>query len=85
MAFTLEIKPKARKNLDKIPEDYRLRIRQTLREIVADPFSGKALSGDRKGQYSVRVWPYRIIYIIKKSELIVFVIDIDHRGHIRNY
>lgn len=85
MAFTLEIKPKAEKNLDKLPEVYRLRIRQTLREIVFNPFSGKALSGNRKGQYSVRVWPYRIIYIIKKSELIVLVVDIDHRGHIRNY
>jgi mRNA-degrading endonuclease RelE of RelBE toxin-antitoxin system len=85
MAFTLEIKPKVRKNLNKIPEDYRLRIRQTLREILVNPFAGKALSGDRKGQYSVRVWPYRIIYIIKKTELIILVVDIDHRGHIRNY
>ena len=79
MAFVLEIKPKARKNLDKLPEVYRLRIRSTLREIVADPFSGKKLSGNRKGQYSVRVWPYRIIYLIKKTELIILVIDIDHR------
>lgn len=85
MAFILEIKPKARKNLDKLPEVYRLRIRQTLREIVSNPFSGKALSGDRKGQYSVRVWPYRIIYIIKKQELIIVVVEVDHRGHLRNY
>ena len=77
--FTLEIKPSARKSLDKLPEDYRLKIRQALREIVADPFSGKKLSGKREGQYSIRVWPYRIIYIIKKKELIIFVIDIDHR------
>ena len=79
MAFTLEIKPKARKNLDKIPEDYRMRIIAILDEIVLDPFSGKKLSGKKKGQYSVRVWPYRIIYIIKKMELIILVIDIDHR------
>ena len=79
MAFTLGIKPKARKNLDKIPEDYRIRIIAALDEIVLDPFSGKKLSGKRKGQYSVYVWPYRIIYIVKKIELIVFVIDIGHR------
>jgi mRNA interferase RelE/StbE len=76
----MEIKPSARKNLDKLPETYRPRIRQALREIVLDPFFGKKLSGNRKGQYSVRVWPYRIIYIIKKTELIVFIIDVDHRS-----
>ena len=85
MAFTLEIKPKARKNLDKIPEPYHSRLIVALDGIVVNPFSGKALSGDRKGQYSVRVWPYRIIYIIKKKELIILVVEVDHRGHIRDY
>lgn len=79
MAFILQIQPKARKNLDKLPESYRPKIRQALREIISAPFSGKKLSGNRKGQYSFRVWPYRIIYTIKKMELIIFVIDIDHR------
>lgn len=79
MAFILQIKPKAEKALDKLPEVYRLRIRQTLRDILFDPFSGKKLSGKKKGQYSARVWPYRIIYHIEKRELIIIVIDIDHR------
>ena len=79
MAFVLQIKPKARKNLDKLPEAYRPRIWQALREIEADSFFGKKLSGKRADQYSVRVWPYRIVYIIKKKELIVLVIDVGHR------
>lgn len=82
MAFVLQIRPQARKNLDRIPADYRARIIATLDEIVLDPFFGKKLSGKQKGQYSVRVWPYRIIYEIHKRELIVFVIDIDHRGRV---
>jgi mRNA interferase RelE/StbE len=85
MAFRLQIKKSAEKNLDKLPEDYRLRVLLTLRDIQINPYSGKALSGDRKGQYSARVWPYRIIYTIKKQELIIVVIEVDHRGHIRNY
>ena len=85
MAFSLEIEPKARKNLDKIPKPHRTRILQTLRDIRENPFSGKALSGDRKGEYSVRIWPYRIIYIIKKHELIIIVVEVDHRGHLRRY
>lgn len=79
MEYKLLITKKAEKNLDKLPENYRLRVRETLRDIVYDPFSGKKLSGKKKGQYSVRVWPYRIIYTVEKRELIIIVIDIDHR------
>jgi mRNA interferase RelE/StbE len=79
MQYELIIKSKARKNLDKLPREYRSRIVQTLREIKSDPFFGKPLSGERKGQYSARVWPYRIIYTIEKKELVIIIIDIDHR------
>jgi len=79
MVFILQIKPKARKNLDKIPENYRVRIITALDAIVLDPFSGKKLFGKRKDQYSLHVWPYRIIYIIKKTELIVLIINVGHR------
>jgi len=79
MAFVLEIKPRARKNLNKIPEDYRTRIIAVLDDIVLDPFSGKKLSGKKKGLFSARVWPYRIIYCIEKRELIIIVIDIGNR------
>ncbi|MCX6713107.1 MAG: type II toxin-antitoxin system RelE/ParE family toxin [Candidatus Vogelbacteria bacterium] len=64
-----------------MPEAYKLRIREALREIVADPFSGKKLDGKHKGEYSARVWPYRIIYKIYKKELLILIIDVDHRGH----
>lgn len=79
MAFILQIKPKARKSFDKIPENYRVRIIAVLDEIVLNPFFGKKLFGNKKGQYSIRVWPYRIIYEIHEKELIVLVIDVGHR------
>lgn len=79
MTFTLKIKPKAEKNLDKLPVRYRTRVIQTLRSILSNPYEGKKLLGARSEQYSVRVWPYRIIYMIEKDELIVFVIAVDHR------
>ena len=79
MAFILGIKPKARKNLDKIPENYRARIIAALDEIALDPFSGKKLFGKKKELYSVRIWPYRIIYSVNKRELFIIVIDVGHR------
>lgn len=79
MAYLLIIKPRARKNLDKIPEQYRGKIITVLDLLVTEPFLGKKLSGKKKGQYSIHVWPYRIIYRIEKKELIIIVIDIGHR------
>jgi mRNA-degrading endonuclease RelE of RelBE toxin-antitoxin system len=52
---------------------------QALDAIEANPFFGKPLHGKYAGQYSVRVWPYRIIYKIYKSELLILVIEFDHR------
>ena len=82
MAFILEIKPKARKKLDTIPENYRARVIQTLDAIVLNPFFGKKLSGKRDGQYSVRVWPYRIIYMIQEDTKLIKIMEIKRRGHI---
>ena len=79
MAFTLEIKPNVRKSLDQVPENYRARIIAIFDEITRNPFFGKKLHGKREGQYSIRIWPYRIIYLIRKKELIVLVIEFGHR------
>jgi len=82
MVFILQIKPKARKDLDKIPKNYRARIIVVLDAIVLNPFSGKKLSGKKRGLYSIRVWPYRIIYEIHKRELVILVIRIGHRQEV---
>lgn len=82
MTFKLSIKPQAEKALDKLPQNYRVRIAETFREIITNPFAGKKLSGKKKGQYSVRVWPYRIIYMIEKRQLVIIVVDVDHRGNV---
>ena len=79
MAFTLRVEQKAQKNIDKLPEQYRTRVIRILGEIEANPFLGKKLHGKREGQYSVRVWPYRIVYKIYKHELLVLVIEFGHR------
>ena len=50
-----------------------------LGEIEANPFLGKKLHGKREGQYSFRVWPYRIVYKVYKNELLILVIDFGDR------
>ncbi|MDO8492979.1 MAG: type II toxin-antitoxin system RelE/ParE family toxin [bacterium] len=79
MAFILKIKPKAEKNLDSLNDEDYNRAMQVLSAIRADPFSGKKLHGKHKDEYTVRVWPFRIIYKIYKQELLISVIKFEHR------
>lgn len=79
MAFTLRVEPRAQRNINKLPEQCRARVLAILDEIKANPFFCKKLHGKREGQYSFRVWPYRIVYKIYKKELLVLVIEFDHR------
>ena len=79
MAYKIQIEKKAKKQLNKIPVIYRAKFNKTFVSLTNDPFQGKKLEGELKGQYSVRVWPYRIIYQIYKKELIISIIDVGHR------
>ncbi|MEK9175723.1 MAG: type II toxin-antitoxin system RelE/ParE family toxin [Patescibacteria group bacterium] len=69
----------AQKSLKKIDKRYRVRIDKALFALAENPWLGKSLNGELDGFFSLRVWPYRIIYTVYKNEAIVFVIDIDHR------
>lgn len=78
--FKVFLARKAEKSLDKISEPWQERISIVLKKLATNPYLGKKLEGRYKDDYSIRVWPYRIIYTIKKKELIVEVIEITHRG-----
>jgi mRNA interferase RelE/StbE len=75
----LRLKPSAEKSLAKLPQKDQARITLALEDLYINPFIGKKLQGKYKGYYSVRVWPYRIIYSIYKQELMVIIIAIGHR------
>ena len=78
--FKVILARKAKKNLDKIPIDWQKRIVLILKKLENNPLIGKKLEGHYEDNYSIRVWPYRIIYSINKKQLIVSVIEIEHRG-----
>lgn len=79
MEYQIRIKPSAQRELNKLPKDEYYKVLVALTTIAKDPFSGKKLKGKLKSQWSVRVWPYRIIYSIYKSKSLVIVIKIGHR------
>ena len=79
MQYELRFKPSAEKEIEKIDSRYKPRILEAIVSIRQDPYVGKKLEGERKGEWSYRVWPYRIIYKIYKSELLIIIIHVGHR------
>jgi len=77
--FRLQFQKSAQKELEEVPNDFRVKIRNTLDVVVLNPYKGKKLHGDYEGYYSVRAWPYRIIYEILEFEVVILVIKIGHR------
>lgn len=76
--FTAE----SRKTFEKL-KDKRLqaKIIQALQKMSQNPHSGKKLQGRLEGTYSIRVWPYRILYEFTKEREIM-ITDIGHRKDI---
>ncbi len=79
MSYTLYFKNTAVKSIEKLPEKERGKVRAVLESLADNPHTGKKLSGEYRGFYSVRAWPYRIMYTIIKKELVILVVDVAHR------
>ena len=79
MAYQVISPAKVQKELNKIPVNYHRKIIAALVVLSNNPYSGKKLKGERKGEWSLKIWPYRIIYRIKKYQLVVLIIKIGHR------
>lgn len=62
-------------------QNIKVKVRNALAKISENPYLGKKLKGELSGQYSLRIWPYRIIYYLAPNKDIV-VTDIGHRKDI---
>ena len=58
------------------------RLLTNIEFLERDPYMGKALKGPLKGQWSLRVGHYRIVYSIFRDKLLIIVIDVGHRKSI---
>lgn len=67
----------AQKDLKKISVEGQKKIRKKLLILKENPKAGKKLSGKLAGSYSLKAWPYRIVYCLKKSQ--PWVVHISHR------
>ncbi len=77
--FSVYVLPKAEKELRGLPRQQQKRIVSALHALAKDPYVGKKLRGQYEGEWSLRVWPYRILYIIEKKIVKITVLRIVHR------
>jgi addiction module RelE/StbE family toxin len=73
----IEYLPRVLKQLKKVPKIEQRKILKKIEILAEDPFIGKNLHGRFSGTLSIRAWPYRIIYQIKKDSILVF--SVKHR------
>jgi len=69
----------AKRQYGHLPESEQKKVKKKLFSLETNPLSGKKLSGELAIYRSLRVWPYRIIYIINNKKKRVEVSDIEHR------
>lgn len=83
MTWRIELDEDVRKTLKKLDQPIARQILRKLREIEAldDPTTmGKPLLSNRKGFWAYRVGDYRVICDIQYGQLIVLVIELQHRS-----
>jgi len=78
VAFAVLLHQKAAKELERLEEDIRARIKEKLRELKNNPESiGKALKPS--DFWSLRIGDYRAIFEIDRAKKQVIVLFIGHR------
>ena len=77
--YTVIIADRAQKNLGKLPQKVASKVVFKLDLLSGDLFQGTKLAGELSGLFSLRVWPYRIIYRVDDKKKRVEVVDIGHR------
>ena len=80
--YKVNLSSEAEKDLNAIDKKIKPKIISALLNLRNNPFAGKKLSGRLRNCYSLRVWPYRIIYLLDKKRLLVLVIRISQRSKV---
>ena len=82
LMYQIVIKKKAKKFIDKLPRDEKIRVVSAI-SLLPNGEDVKKLKG-HDNLLRLRVGAYRIIYTVDNGKCIVFVIDAGNRGEIYN-
>jgi mRNA interferase RelE/StbE len=83
MSYSIEFSQEAASDIDFLSQaDRRLLVRiiNKIESLQENPKTGKPLVGNHKGEYSLRVGDYRIIYELAAHT--IFILTVKHRKHV---
>jgi mRNA interferase RelE/StbE len=80
MAYAIQFKPAALRQLEKLPRSMRNRVATNIETLADDPFPAgcKKLSG-LPDTWRVRIGDYRVIYQVQDEVLLILVLTVGHR------
>ena len=85
MTYHIELAKEAESDLEALHKSDRTlfnRILAKIESLSQSPFDGKPLVGNHKGEYSLRLGNYRIVYELDTTKHIVYVLTVKHRKHV---
>jgi mRNA interferase RelE/StbE len=85
MTYRIELSMESESDLEALHKSGRKLFKRILSKIESlsqRPKEGKPLVGNHKGEFSLRVGNYRIVYELNTSKHIVYILTVKHRKHV---
>jgi len=82
MVYKIILAPSEKKEFDKLRKEIQQKVFTVFEFLSIDPYSGKKLRGEYAGTWAVRAWPYRVMYQIFETKLVVYIVRIRHRKNV---
>jgi len=82
--YAIEFVKSARKDFEKLPARIRERIVEALTVLSLNPYSELLKVKKLKGAelFRIRLGDYRVVYEVRKKQLVVVVIKVGHRSEV---
>lgn len=82
--YAIEFVRSARKDFEKLPARIRERIVEALTVLSLNPYSELLKVKKLKGAelFRIRLGDYRVVYEVRKKQLVVVVIKVGHRSEV---
>lgn len=83
MAYSVQFKPLALRQLEKLPRDVQHRVAAKIDGLRHDPFpTGSKKMVALPDAWRIRVGDYRVVYQVHRSILVVLVLTVGHRREV---
>jgi mRNA interferase RelE/StbE len=82
MAYTVRLKPRAERDLDRLPFDVVRRIWRKLLSLEEEPRPTGSSKLEGTDGYRLRVGDYRIVYLVDDRARVIEVVRVAHRREV---